>query len=198
MGTDDEIRIAETAIRRIWATETRAFLAHLKRLDAESRRMRFGGIVSDHYVEEYAKTALKRAIVVYGWFEGDTLRAACELHGSRFSHTGEAAFSVEPAYQHKGIGSALMKRVVLAARNRGMRHMVVSCLSENSPMSRLARRHNAEIEFHSGETVGIVHSRLPNGLSLLREAIADSHAIAHSMMDIQSGFFDKLVAHQKN
>lgn len=179
------------AIRRLWVTETPALREHLARLGAEDRRMRFAGCVSASYVEAYANDALKRAIAAFGWFENSTLRAVAELHGSVLSHAGEAAFSVEPDYQGRGIGSALMARIVLSARNRGMRHLVVSCLSENSPMQKIARRHAAEITFHTMETVGTLDPGFPTGLSLLREAIAEGHGLARSMIDLQAGMLAK-------
>ncbi|MFN0264991.1 GNAT family N-acetyltransferase [Tepidamorphus sp. 3E244] len=179
------------AVRRLWATESRPFREHLLRLSADSRRMRFAGAVSDEFVEQYANTAISRALVIFGWFEDGKLRAVAELHGSMFADTGEAAFTVETDYQNRRIGSALMKRVVLTARNRNMRRLIVSCLSENAQMRRLAQRHDAEIEFHTGETIGTVHSRMPNGLSLLREAIAEGHGFAQSMIDLQSSVWVK-------
>ena len=181
-------------IRRLWVTETPAFREHLARLDTDSRRLRFAGAVSPQYVEAYANDALKRATAVYGWFEGSTLRATAELHGPMFSRTGEAAFSVEPDYQGRGIGTALMERIVLSARNRGMRHLVVSCLSENSPMQKLARQHGAEIEFHTGETVGTVHPNFPTGLSLLREAIVESHGFTSAVVNAQMNAFSRYFA----
>lgn len=187
---DRSLRATDAAagsIRRLWATETPAFRAHLARLDRNGLRMRFAGAVSPAHAENYANDALKRARVVYGWFEDGMLRGASELHGARFSQTGEVAFSVEPDYQGRGIGTALMGRVVLAARNRGMRHLVVSCLSENSPMQRIARRHEADIAFHQGEVVGTLHPQTFTGLSFLREAISESHGIVRAMIDVQAG-----------
>ncbi|MCB1479921.1 MAG: GNAT family N-acetyltransferase [Rhodobiaceae bacterium] len=181
-------------IRRLWVTETPAFREHLARLDGDSRRLRFAGAVSPQYVEAYANDALKRATAVYGWFEGADMRAAAELHGPMFSRTGEAAFSVEPDYQGRGIGTALMGRIVLSARNRGMRHLVVSCLSENSPMQKIVRHHDAEIEFHTGETVGTVHPNFPTGLSMLREAIAESHGLTSAMVGIQMDMLTRYFA----
>lgn len=196
---DDRSRhdAAGGVIRRLWVTETPAFREHLARLDDESRRMRFAGAVSPQFAETYANNALKRAIAVFGWFEGSDLRATAELHGPMFSRTGEAAFTVEPGYQGRGIGTALMERIVLSARNRGMRHLVVSCLSENSPMKKIAMRHDAEIEFHTGETVGTVHPSFPTGLSLMREAIAESHGFTTALMDAQVSTFSRYFAPAK-
>jgi len=174
------------AIRRLWATETPALRAHLARLDAENLRLRFAGHVSPAYADTYANDALRRAIAVYGWFENSTLRAVAELLGPMFSHTGEAAFSVERNYQGRGIGTSLMGRIVLYARNRGMRNLVVSCLSENSPMQKIARRHAADITFHTAESVGTLDPGLPTGLSILREAIAEGHGLAKAVLDVQA------------
>ncbi len=174
-------------LRRLWATETRTFKEHLLRLDIDSRRLRFSGAVSDDFLIDYSANALRRAFAVFGYFADGKLRAVTELHGAMYSRTGEAAFTVEPDYQGLGVGTRLMGRVVLAARNRGMRHLVVSCLRENARMQRIAARHEADISFEPGEVIGTLHPRRANGFSLFQETVAETEGLARAMIDVQTG-----------
>jgi len=43
--------ISGGVVRRLWAGETELYRQHLLRLDAGSRRNRFGGAVSDEFIE---------------------------------------------------------------------------------------------------------------------------------------------------
>ena len=44
-----------TVIRKLWIGEADIYRYHLLRLDADSRRNRFAGAVSDEFVREYAE-----------------------------------------------------------------------------------------------------------------------------------------------
>ena len=49
--------------------------------------------------------------------------------------------------QSLGIGSALLERSLLAARNRGIKRLEVCCILENYRMQQLARKFEAELTF---------------------------------------------------
>ena len=87
-----------------------------------------------------------------------TLRGAAELRpiGGRLSKQAEAAFSVETDWQSHGVGSALLERTLLTARNRGIRHLHMACLADNRRMQQLARKFDAELSFDFGSVVGEV------------------------------------------
>src|SRR3712207_4499996 len=89
------------AIRKLWVTEVDQYREHLLRLDAASRRSRFGGAVSDEFVAQYAAKALSLDAVIHGFFVEGVLRGAAELRAVRsdVDADGEAAFSIEEAWQ---------------------------------------------------------------------------------------------------
>lgn len=178
------------AIRRLWSTEAEVFRDHLLRLDGESRRLRFTGAVSDDYIARYADQAFGENALIFGCFVDGVLRAAAELrplpegaYGVDRGRAGEAAFSVESGHQTLGIGGALMRRLLLAARNRGLTKLVVTCLPENLPMQRIARRHGAKIVFEDGDVVGILAQPDPSGWTLWREAVQESHGLVDRLLD---------------
>jgi GNAT superfamily N-acetyltransferase len=175
-------------IRKLWIGEAAKYREHVLRLDAESRRNRFGGAVSDEFVRNYVELSTSLDAIVHGFFVDDVMRGAAELRplGLKFPRQAEAAISVEKPWQSHGVGSALLQRTLLAARNRGFRLLHMACLAENKRMQQLARKFDAELSFDFGGVVGEVESSRPTPLSLLREIMADGHGFATAMLDLQS------------
>ena len=175
-------------IRKLWPTETAKFRDHLLRLDRQSRRMRFAHGVSDRFVEDYAARMAEMGGIVYGYFEGEDVRAVAELKklGDTWGREAEAAFSVEQPLQEHGIGTLLMGRVIRAARNRGVQHLCISCLAENSKMQAIARHFEAELRFEYGEVVGEIVPEGPNYFSLLAEAVEDRFGYMMAVLDLHN------------
>jgi len=175
-------------IRKLWINETDAYRDHLLRLDRESRYRRFSGTVSDEFIARHAATANETGVVVYGFFFDGVLRGTAELRptGAVFSREGEAAFSIEQPWQSHGVGTVLLERTLLSARNRGIRSLHMHCLAENRRMQQLACKFDAELSFDFGSVVGEVDPPRSTALSLLREAMADGHDIANAILDKQS------------
>jgi GNAT superfamily N-acetyltransferase len=176
------------AIRKLWISETDLYRDHLLRLDGESRRNRFGGGVSDEFIRGYVDLSIGLDAVVHGFFVDGALRGAGELRslGTAFAAEAEAAFSIEKDWQSHGVGTALLERTLLAARNRGFRHLHMACLAENRRMQQLARKFDAELTFDFGSVVGEVEAPQATPLSLMREIMADGHGFATAMLDVQS------------
>jgi GNAT superfamily N-acetyltransferase len=178
-------------IRKLWPGETAAYRDHLLRLDHESRHRRFSGAVADEVIARHAATANGLGVVVYGFFVDGVLRGAAELrqNGSLFSHDAEAAFSIEKPWQSHGVGTVLLERTLLSARNRGIKSLRMDCLAENKRMQQLARKFDAEFSFDFGSVVGEVDPPRSTALSLLREAMADTHAITARVFEVQARLF---------
>jgi RimJ/RimL family protein N-acetyltransferase len=175
-------------IRKLWPSEAARFREHLLRLDRDSRRMRFAHGVSDSFIEDYASRMSEMDSVVYAYIEDGTVRAVAELRklSDTWSTEAEAAFSVEPAWQDKGIGSELMGRVIRAARNRGVQRLFMSCLAENQKMQAVAKRHEAELRFEVGEVIGEIVPTEANYFSILAEAVEDRVGFMLAVFDLQS------------
>jgi len=173
-------------IRKLWVGETDKYRAHLMRLDKESRANRFGGGVSDDFIENFVKLTFDLDAVLHGFFVHGTLRGVGELRMLDIADEAEAAFSIEKDWQSHGVGSALLERTLLAARNRGIKLLHMSCLAQNKRMQQLARKFDAELTFDFGSVVGEVEAPWPTPLSMLREAMADQHGFATAVLDAQS------------
>lgn len=175
-------------IRKLWVGEAAIYREHVLRLDVQSRHNRFGGGVSDAYIETYLNFSLADDAIVHGCFIDGVLRGAAELRplGSARSNEAEAALSVEKPWQSHGVGSALLARTLLAARNRGIRRLHMACLADNERMQQLARKFDAELSVEFGSVIGEVATSRPTPLSLMRELLTDGHGLATAMLDLQS------------
>lgn len=180
-----ETHIWGETIRKLWFTETEKFRDHLLRLDRDSRRMRFGMYVDDAFIRKYAERTGQFQSVIYGSFAGREMHAAAELRmiGDSWHGDAEAAFSVESAYQDSGVGTELLGKIILAARNRGVDRLYMNCLSENRKMQRIAKKFEADLFFDHGEVVGQLRPSVPTPLSLWSEAIDNSNGFVTAVLE---------------
>jgi GNAT superfamily N-acetyltransferase len=181
-----ELLISGGTVCRLWVGETELYRQHLLRLDAESRRNRFGGAVSDEFIGRYAEPSALRDAIIYGFFVDGMLRGAAELRLLERAGDAEAALSVERAWQSRGVGTALLDRVLLAARNRQIKRLHMACLAENRRVQQLARKLGAHLNFQSGTVMGEVRALRPTPVSIMRELVDDSIDVATAMLDVPS------------
>ena len=155
------------AVRKLWLGEHNKYRDHLLRLDGASRHSRFGGGVSDDFIGNFVDLSLSLDAVVHGFFIDGVMRGAAELRqlGASFPGQAEAAISVEKPWQSHGVGSVLLRRTLLAARNRGYRQLHMACLAENRRMQQLARKFDAELSFDFGSVVGELEAPHPTPIS---------------------------------
>lgn len=184
-------RPAETGTtRKLFVTEYHKYRDHLLRLDNESRRMRFGMSVDDEFISNYALGLNDMKSIVYAHMVEGEVRAAAELRPLTVKMRGEAeaAFSVEKDHQDSGIGSELMGRIVRAARNRSITRVYMNCLAENRKMQRIAKKHDAILQFDQGDVVGKVAPSSAHYFSIWREAVEDEMGFMMAVLDLQRRF----------
>ena len=180
--------LIDGVIRKLWIDRAGPYRDHLLRLDLASRRSRFAGAVSDDFVRDYAYLALSVDAIIHGFFVDGILRGVAELRplGHGVADEAEAAFSIETPWQSNGVGTALLERTLLAARNRGIKLLHMACLVNNARMIELARKFEAELKFDFGSVVGEVEAARPTPMSVWRELVADTHGFATAMLDVQA------------
>jgi GNAT superfamily N-acetyltransferase len=179
-------------VRRLWIGEAEVYGKHLLRLDAESRRNRFGGAVSDEFIRRYAESAALSGAVIYGFFVDGVLRGTAELRLLERAGDAEAALSVEKPWQSRGVGAALLERVLLAARNRQVERLHMLCLAENRRMQQLARKFGAALSFEAGSVMGEMKAPHPTPMSVMRELVVDGTDLATAMLDVPSQLAKRL------
>ena len=177
-------------IRKVWPTESKKFRDHLMRLDAQSRRLRFGNAVSDDFINKYASQITLDKAIVFAFIIQGEIRSAAELRklGSRWGDEAEAAFSVEAEFQNQGVGTELMAYIIRPARNRGVERLWMSCLAENMKMRAIARKHDASHEFTSGDVYGEITASSPDIFSVTSEALDDRIGFVLAAMDLSRSF----------
>ena len=179
-------------IRKLWGVETHAYRDHLLRLDPESRRNRFNATIADDAVRGYAETPRGSDVVIHGFFVDGVLRGVADLR--ILGREAEAAFSIEKRWQSHGVGSALLERSLLAARNRGVKLLQVCCLVDNYRMQQLARKFEAKLIFDCGTVIGTMENPYPTPLSVMQEMVTDGHSFAAAYVDFQSRLLMPVVA----
>ncbi len=180
-------------IRKLWPSDKDLYRDHLLRLDADSRRLRFMCEVSDDYIKDYADRMNDFGNIIFGYLENGELRAAAEIKklADIWGREAEAAFSVETAYQNRGLGTDLMGRVIRTARNRGIRLLFMSCLAENAKMQAIARNYRAELKYEYGEVVGEIIPQNADYFSYIAEAMEDRAGYMLAVLDLQARVMSK-------
>ena len=181
---DETLAMRIGAIRRLFTTEGSLFRDHLLRLDAAGRRDRFMGSVGDEFLVRYATECFASKSLVLGFFEQDTLRAAGELHAPDDDLTSDIPFSVEQEFRNRGIGTAMLRRLILSARNRQIQHLRMNCHGQNQAMQALARKFKADLRFARAETVGDIIPRAATPYSVWMEALDDAREFGQAVIDV--------------
>ncbi|MCV2882170.1 GNAT family N-acetyltransferase [Actibacterium sp. XHP0104] len=135
-----------------------AVLAHLLRLDAEDRYMRFFAGITDNGIRRYVDGIDWKASVLIGHFSGARMVGLAELlpSGPRWQRGMELAVSVEPHWRGRGLGRHLCESALEKARARHMRCVRLLVLHENTAMLRMVRAMGAELSQEAGVVTALI------------------------------------------
>jgi GNAT superfamily N-acetyltransferase len=164
--------------RELPRLERDKFAAHLRLLDHEDRRLRFGLALTDEAVEDYVARIDFERDAVFGVFD-DALRLAGAAHLARAAEHAELGVSVLPAQRGRGVGAALLARAHVHARNWGIGVLFMHCLTENGAMLHLAGKQGMRVVAEGGESDA--HLALPP---------ASAASFAQALFDERVGLFD--------
>jgi GNAT superfamily N-acetyltransferase len=171
--------------RKLNPSDLPAFADHLLRLTTNDRCCRFGSPTSDDAITRYCEKINWTHTVIVGFFEDGALHAAAELRlePTFTPSNGELAFSVERPCQGRGIGTTLMRRILVVARNLGLAQVAVYCLAENMRMRKLLVRVNAPPVVDLPEALSVIDLPPPDTQSLLQEQNDDQSGTISVIMD---------------
>jgi RimJ/RimL family protein N-acetyltransferase len=177
-----------SAIRKVLRSETHLIEEHLLRLEADARYRRFGHDVSDQFIHDYAHHAADFGNLTFGSFQDGDIHAIAELRtsGRAASQTAEVAFSVERAFSNQGIATRMMGRVIRSARNRGIRHLILVCLVENTKMQAIARHYGADLTTEDGSIIADIVPQDADYASMAAEYFDNGMAYAQAALDLQT------------
>lgn len=137
------------------ALDAAAIEAHLLRLDAAARSLRFtAGVVTDEAVRRYVNRLDFSHDAVLGVVDaiGQVIALA---HGAVYMVADrtriEAAFSVDEAWRRQGLATALMKTLERFAEESGAEALIAMCMARNLPMRRVFERTGMTTVCEEGE-----------------------------------------------
>lgn len=175
-------------IRKLRQGEQDDLRDHLLRLAPKDRQMRFMGNASDRSIQSYCDRIDWLRTTVLGYFSDGDLCGAAELvqAGNRWPRAAELALTVEGPFQNQGIGTELLQKALVMARNRFIRTVYMVCLLENKKMQRIAQNCEARLVIHEGEAEGTIWPLWPSYLSFAEEAATEGQALFRAAFEVPS------------
>lgn len=149
-------------VRPVRSDDAEALIAMHEGLSAQTVRRRFFASMP-HLSPEQARKftgvdGSDRAALVAVDTQG-ALVAVARYDRLPATDGGEVAVVVLDDYQHHGLGVALLKRLIVVARDHGLDHFSADVLADNRPM--LAAFRDAGLTFTADRDGGVVHLELP-------------------------------------
>jgi GNAT superfamily N-acetyltransferase len=167
-----------TTVRRVLPHEYGKYRTHLRSLDADSKIFRFGYPITDTVLDTLCdkfEADINHNILFC--IENDDLDFIAVGHIALYDEM-ELAFSVLKEYQGKGMGSAVMKRVIQWCRTNGNLKGCMVCLSTNAAIRKLCVKNGILIHHDHGETLADIELERPNITTYVSEATDSNLAIA--------------------
>lgn len=136
---------SQVVIRPIDRRDADAERAFIQALSADSRRMCFLGQIScpsDELIDSFTDIDYVNDVALAAVATEDGRERIVGVSRYAVDTTGqrcECAIVVADEWQHRGLGTALMERLIEIARGRGLRRMESVDLAENAEMRDLAR-----------------------------------------------------------
>lgn len=174
--------------RKLTNSEKPLLEEHLLRVGGEDRVMRFMGGVNDDFIRRHCSLVGGPSSAVIGCFVNGTLRGASEIWFDPAGDTRcELALTVEHDCQGIGIGTELLRRSLVLARNRGARSLYLACLPENRKMQHILKKFGRIV---TTRTAGTIESELaiagPSHLTLWQEFASDGIGMMDALVEQMS------------
>ena len=169
---------------RLEASDRPALRAHFLALGSEDRRLRFGYIARDTSIERYVNDIDFNRDAVFGVQSelGDGLQFEGITHLALDKNHAEIGVSVLEHARGRGIGSALVSRAAVHARNRGIEVLFMQCLSENGAIMRIARTLGMKVVTEGSDSEASMALPAANAASIMREAVTDQIALCDAAL----------------
>jgi RimJ/RimL family protein N-acetyltransferase len=164
---------------------------HFLQLDANDRRLRFGLVVTDRFIEHYVDNVFEDTdSEVFVIFDQECVAAVCHVAVQR--QEGELGVSVLPQYRGSGMASALFDRAVSYLRTHHAVTVYMHCLKENQVMQHIARKNNMQVLTDQDESDARLSIEHPTVLTLYQESRANRLALIDTLMRQHAKVFMKM------
>lgn len=180
-------------INHVDITALPAYAKHLKGLSEADRYTRFCYSVKDETIDQFILSMLYH-------FEDHHLFTATlgdEIlgfgHLAREDDNWELAVSVEGAHQGKGVADKIMMFMIDWGTTRGVHSVFMHCITQNSKIQHLARKHGLRmVERDGAEVTSRVDLPIPTPMAYTAEYIREQNELFNQIKDLQSRLFANL------
>jgi acetyltransferase len=167
-----------STVRRVLAHEYPKYRKHLKKLDPESKTLRFANPLTDEVIDKLCDDwEADHEHNILFCIENDDLDFIAVAHIAITEDNMELAFSVLKGYQGQGMGNLLMKRVIQWCRTHGFLKGCMVCLSHNSVIKHLCTKYGIHMTSEYGETLADIEFDHPNMTTYWTEATDSNLAV---------------------
>lgn len=126
---------------------------HLKLLEGNDRRLRFGVMLPNDAIENYVDQSWDESDNVwFGVIQDGKVIAAVHIAQEKHKSRAELGLSVDPNWRGQRLGQALFDRAVYALKARDVRDVFMHCLAENTIVKHIARKNKMVMVTEYGET----------------------------------------------
>lgn len=162
-------------VRELYTGHRSKILSHLLLLNEEDRRLRFGTQTPNEVIEAYVERLDFSKDTLFGSFDS-------QLHLVGMAHlayipkvkgqvnAAEFGVSVLPNGRGQGIGTTLLARAAVHARNTSIETLFVHCLANNKTMMHLAQRAGMHVQHTYGDADACLKLQPANSGSIAEEA----------------------------
>ncbi len=168
-------------VRELHGGHREAILQHFLKLNDEDRRLRFGMQTPNEVIERYVEKLDFIQDAVFGIFDGQ-LNIVGLAHLAylpvfkTLDRAAEFGVSVLPEGRDKGMGTALLERAAVHARNTRIETLFVHCLANNKAMMHLAQKAGMRVEYADGDADAYLKLPPANHGSMVEEATNEQWA----------------------
>lgn len=155
--------------------EREQILNHLVSLPINDRYLRFCNTLSDEGIAKYVDRIDLRSTQGEACFavfdDHKNIIGLCHIAPYDEKGSAEMALSVDVDHRKSGIGDALFHRGVLHCESLGITKIYMNCLSSNTPIQKLARRHGMTVTTDYGESVAALNLNDRNAVVAFLESL---------------------------
>jgi len=168
-------------VRELHAGHKDEILNHLLQLNDEDRHLRFGTQTPDEVIAHYVGHLDFNKDTVFGIFNDD-LKLIGMAHlaylpeSKNQARAAEFGVSVLPEGRGQGLGTALLQRSAVHARNTRIETLYVHCLASNKAMMHLAQKAGMRVEYAYGDADAYLKLSPASPATIVEEAANEQWA----------------------
>lgn len=120
-------------IRPMTATDTDALYEFFHTLPADIKRFAWDKVDDRHLVEQWGQNIDYGKVLPLLAFDGKRIVADATLHrrkGGPLRLVGRIRWFIEPSYRSEGLGRILVNKLIVHARDHGLRHLSCMLISD--------------------------------------------------------------------